>query len=69
MDINLRNIVLDEDMKSFRFIDYGCCQKLPGNEREKLYKVRICGTEYYMSNEMEMAIRLGESELEYYAYK
>ncbi len=25
LDINLSNIVIDESMKSFRFIDYGCC--------------------------------------------
>ncbi len=25
LDIKLMNIVIDEDMKSFKFIDYGCC--------------------------------------------
>ncbi len=34
LDIKPSNIVIDESMKSFKFIDYGCCYELSGNDRE-----------------------------------
>jgi serine/threonine protein kinase len=44
LDIKLSNIVIDESMKSFRFIDYGCCHELPGADTEIIYKIPVCGT-------------------------
>jgi serine/threonine protein kinase len=32
LDIKLNNIVIDEGMKSFRFIDYGCAMILSSND-------------------------------------
>ena len=44
LDIKPTNIVIAEEMNSFKFIDFGCCYKLPDTDREKLYKIPVCGT-------------------------
>ena len=49
LDIKLSNIVIDESMKRFKFIDYGCCYELPGIDRGKMYKIPICGTKRYVT--------------------
>ncbi len=55
LDIKLENIVINETMKSFRFIDYGCCLKLQDYNSDKLYSVPVSGSPTYCSPEMEEA--------------
>lgn len=57
LDIKLKNIVIDETMKSFRFIDYGCCYIIPSDDPEQLYDIPVWFTPGCCSPEMVNAAK------------
>ena len=69
LDIKPANIVIDEKMKSFKLIDYGCSYKLPKTDLEKLNKTPACRTKKNTSDEMLKSKDIGLSEIVFYAYK
>ncbi len=52
LDIKLNNIVIDEGMKSFRFIDYGCAMILSSNDPQLQEVIPVCGSPGYCTPEM-----------------